>query len=225
MNDGLASMTFEQIAAAIRSCRAALGGSLIVGVDGMSGAGKTGLARRLAAQLDAPCLCTDDFVPGWDGLAESVALLVDWVLRPLAEGRTARWQRYDWMAGRAGDWAELASADFVVVEGCCVGMPAAAAYLSYLVWVEAKPTERRLRVERRDDWYFYAPFADGWSRQESALQAGSRAAERADLVVDNSAPRADGHWPDRFAVRLASCRLAAAAARGSPCASAAAGPR
>jgi cytidylate kinase len=200
MKPGVASMTFEQVAAAVRGRSAARGRSRIVGVDGMSGAGKTGFARRLAAELDAPCLCTDDFVPGWNGLAESVGLLVDWVLRPLAEGRPARWQRYDWMAGRAGDWAELPGADVVVVEGCCVGMPAAAAYLSYLVWVEAQPTERRLRVERRDNWYFYAPFADSWSRQERALQAESRTAERADVVIDNSTRRADGGWPDSFAV-------------------------
>jgi hypothetical protein len=67
--------------------------------------------------------------------------------------------------------------------------------------VEAQPAERRQRVERRDNWYFYAPFADGWSRQEGPLQAGSRAAERADVVIDNSAPRPDANWPDRFPVR------------------------
>jgi len=194
-------MTFEQVAGSIRDRHTEPGRSRIVGVDGMSGAGKTGFAQRLAAELSAPCLCTDEFVPGWDGLAESVGLLVDWVLRPLAEGRPARWRRYDWMTGRPGEWAELPGANFVVVEGCCVGLPAAAAYLSYLVWVETQPAQRRLRLERRDDWYFYAPFADGWSRQESALQAASPTAQRADLVIDNSVPTADGDWPDRFAVR------------------------
>jgi hypothetical protein len=197
----LARITFAQLAAGIRGRGAAPGGSRVVGVDGMSGAGKTGFARRLAAELDAPCLCTDEFVPGWDGLGQSVGLLVDWVLRPLAAGRPARWQRYDWVAGRPGDWAELPAADVVVVEGCCVGLPPAAAYLSYLVWVDTQPTQRRQRLERRDDWEVYEPFADGWSSQESALQAEARTAARADVVVDNSAPAAGGDWPDRFAVR------------------------
>lgn len=218
-------MTFGQLAGGIRARCAERGRSRIVGVDGMSGAGKTGFAQRLAAELGAPCLCTDDFVPGWDGLEESVRLLVNWVLRPLAEGRPARWQRYDWMAGCPGDWVELPGAELVVVEGCCVGLPAAAAYLSYLVWVETQPAQRQLRVQRRPDWYFYGPFADGWSRQESALQAGSRTAERADVVVDNSVPTVDGDWPDRFSVRPINCRLAAAAAHRSPPASAAADPR
>jgi hypothetical protein len=132
---------------------------------------------------------------------------VDWVLRPLAVGLPARWQRYEWSGppgtppGRPGDWAELLPADFVVVEGCCVGLPAAAAYLSYLVWVDTQPAQRRLRLERRDDWNVYEPFASNWARQESALQAGARTAERADVIVDNSAPTADGGWPDQFAVR------------------------
>ena len=191
----------------------------------MSGAGKTGFARRLAAELDAPCLGTDEFVPGWDGLAESVGLLVDWVLRPLAAGRPARWQRYDWAAGRPGDWAELPATAFVVVEGCCVGLPAPAAYLCHLVWVDTQQAQRRLRLESRDDWGFYEPFADGWARQERALQAGAGTAARADVVVDNSARTAGGEWPDRFAVRPVSRRPAAAAVPGSPPASGAAGPR
>src|ERR1700683_821452 len=102
MNAAVTRMTFGQLAGGIRARCAERGRSRIVGVDGMSGAGKTGFAQRLAAELGAPCLCTDDFVPGWDGLEESVRLLVNWVLRPLAEGRPARWQRYDWMAGCPG---------------------------------------------------------------------------------------------------------------------------
>jgi hypothetical protein len=142
MNAAVTRMTFGQLGGGIRARCAERGRSRIVGVDGMSGAGETGFAQRLAAELGAPCLCTDDFVPGWDGLEESVRLLVNWVLRPLAEGRPARWQRYDWMTGCPGDWVGLPGTEFVVVEGCCVGLPAAAAYLSYLVWVETQPAQR-----------------------------------------------------------------------------------
>jgi hypothetical protein len=222
MNAAVTAMTFGQLAGDIRGPFARQGRSRIVGVDGMSGAGKTGFAQRLAAELGAPCVCTDDFVPGWDGLEESVRLLVNWVLRPLAEGRPARWKRYDWMAGCPGEWIELPASEFVVVEGCCVGLPGAAAYLSYLVWVDTQLAQRQLRLRRRNNWYFYAPFADGWSRQESALQAGSQTAERADVVIDNNGPTANGDWPDRFSVRRINCRLAAAAVLRSPPASAAA---
>jgi hypothetical protein len=170
----------------------------VVGIDGMSGAGKSSFARRLADELAAPVLCLDDLVPGWDALAESVGLLTDWVLRPLAAGRPARWRRYDWLAGRAGEWVDLAPGEFLVVEGSCVGLPPASPCMSYLIWIDAPEQERRRRLELRADWVAYAPFAQRWARQEAALQATANTPARADLAVDNSDKRAAGGWADEF---------------------------
>jgi hypothetical protein len=170
----------------------------VVGIDGMSGSGKSSFARRLADELAAPVLSVDDLVPGWDGVAESVGLLADWVLRPLAAGRPARWRRYDWLAGRQAEWVDLPPGEFLVVEGCCVGLPTASACMSYLIWIDAPEDERRRRLEARPDWAGYAPFARRWARQEAALQATADTPGRADLVVDNSEKRCDGGWGDRF---------------------------
>ena len=109
----LTAMTFEELAERIRAlddravdladpasprpldgrrCR-------VVGIDGMSGSGKSSFARRLASELAAPVLSVDDLVPGWEAIAESVGLLADWVLRPLAgEARPLAAVR---LAGRA----------------------------------------------------------------------------------------------------------------------------
>jgi hypothetical protein len=201
-------MTFRQLARGIAGLEnRGDGRCLVVGVDGFSGSGKTEFAQRLATELAAPVFSTDDLVPGWDGLADSVGLLTDWVLRPLAAGQSARWRRYDWLAGRPGEWAVLGPGDFLVVEGCCTGLPPAAAYLSYLVWIDVPETERRRRLERRADWPGYAPFADRWARQETALQAGAGTAARADLVVDNSAGKTAGGLPDSFACFRGPARL------------------
>ena len=170
-----------------RRCRA-------VGVDGMSGSGKSSFARRLARELAAPVLAVDDLVPGWDALAESVGLLTDWVLRPIAAGRPARWRRYDWLAGRPGEWVDLRPGDFLVVEGCCVGLPPAASCLSYLIWIDTPEDGRRRRLEVRPDWAGYGPFAQRWARQEAALQATADTAGRADLVVDNGERRGEPGW-------------------------------
>jgi hypothetical protein len=213
-------MTFAQLAAQIAGLSGGRGGRcVLVGVDGMSGSGKTGFAHRLAAELAAPVLSTDDLVPGWDGLADSVQLLADWVLRPLAAGQPARWRRYDWLAGQPGEWADLDPAGFLVAEGCCAGLFPAAAYLSYLIWIDAPPAERRRRLEQRADWAAYAPHADRWARQEEALQATAGTAERADLVVDNSAGTPAGGPPDSFTcLRRAGTQATRAVreARGSP---------
>ena len=206
-------MTFEELAARIRAlddqavdlsdqpprplpgrrCR-------VVGIDGLSGSGKSTFARRLAAELDAPVLSADDLVFGWDALAESVGLLAEEVLRPLAAGRTARWRRYDWLAGQPANWVELAPPDVLIAEGCCVGADPAGGLFSYLIWMDAPAGERRRRLELRSDWAAYAPFAERWARQESALQAAADTPGRADLVVDNADER-DGGWPGQFAVK------------------------
>jgi hypothetical protein len=73
-----------------------------------------------------------------------------------------------------------------VVEGCGVGVPAAARLLSFLIWVDVPVEQRQRRIRQRSDWAAYAPHADHWAEQEEALQAGARSIDRADLVVDNS---------------------------------------
>jgi hypothetical protein len=203
-------MTFGQLAAEITGLENGRGRCVVVGIDGMSGSGKTVFAHRLAAELAAPVLSTDDLVPGWDGLAESVRLLTDWVLRPLAAGQPARWRRYDWVAGRPGEWADLDPGAFLVVEGCGTGVFPAAEYLSYLIWIDAPAAERRRRLQQREDWAAYAPFADRWARQEAALQARADTPGRADVVVDNSAGTPPGGLSDSFA------RISRARTRGTP---------
>ncbi len=173
----------------------------VAGIDGMSGAGKSSFARRLADELAAPVLSVDDLVPGWDALAESVGLLADWVLRPLAAGRPARWRRYDWLAGSPGEWVDLAPGEFLLVEGSCVGLPPASACMSYLIWIDTPERLRRRRLELRPDWPVYEPFAQRWARQEAALQATANTPGRADLVVDNGDERADREWGDQFTAR------------------------
>ncbi len=204
-------MTFAELAGVIRTLPGGFAGQdehdpaprcRVIGVDGMSGAGKSGFALRLAGELQAPVLSTDDLVPGWDGLAESIGLLTEWVLRPLSAGRPARWRRYDWLAGRPGEWVDLDPGSFLIIEGCCTGLPEAAAYLSYLIWIDAPEAERRRRLTRRADWAAYAPYADNWARQEAALQAIAGTVGRADLLVDNSKTCGAGDWAaDSFACR------------------------
>lgn len=203
-------MTFGQLAEVIRALddravdlslpgrRSAVQGrrTRVIGIDGLSGSGKSGFARRLAAELDAPMLSADDLVPGWDALAESVTLLTDWVLCPLAAGRPARWRKYDWIVGQPGEWAGIEPGDFLVVEGCCVGLPPAAPTLSYLVWIDTPKAERRRRLELRPDWGTYQPFAERWACQEDTLQAEADTPGRADLVVDNSEPSGIDGWAD-----------------------------
>jgi hypothetical protein len=165
---------------------AGAGRSRVVAVDGWSGSGKTSLADRLAPALDAPCVHLDDWVPGWHGLHRSVELLVDWVLRPLADGRPAGWRGWDWHRGEFGPWQSLAPAPggLIVVEGCGAGSSLARPWLSELVWLSADADARARRLRARPDWALYEPWASIWAEQEQSLRNGDDPAVVAGVVVE-----------------------------------------
>ncbi|GEL20774.1 uridine kinase family protein [Pseudonocardia asaccharolytica] len=173
-----------ELAARVRASRPDDG--RLVTIDGFSGAGKTELATRLGAELDAPVLTLEELYPGWDGLAAAVPLAVEWIAEPLAAGRPARWQVWDWERGARGAWRELAPAPLVVLEGCGAGARALRPFTAVAIWVDAPPAQRERRLRARADWTGYAPFRARWADQEASFQAREGTRERADIVVDNS---------------------------------------
>lgn len=156
----------------------------IVAVDGLGGAGKTTLAERLAAELDAPVVHTDDFA-GWDDPVDWWPVLLEQVLEPLAAGRSARFTPTSW-GGPPRDEVVVEPGRFVILEGVTASRTAFRPYLSYAIWVEAP---RELRLERglgrggddtRERW-------DQWMAAEDAYVARERPAEHADRVVPGDA--------------------------------------
>jgi hypothetical protein len=159
---------------------------VVIGVDGPSGAGKTVLAGRLAAELDdVTVVHVEDLYPGWSGLDAVVPRLVAWVLQPSDEGRPPRWRRWDWAAGRYAEWHELPARSVLVVEGVGAGARACAPYLDLLVWVEAPEQVRYLNAMHRDG-VLYRPHWRRWAAAERLHfdREGTRA--RADVVVSTS---------------------------------------
>lgn len=181
---------------ALLRARAVPGRPAAVLVDGPAGSGKTVLAERLRRALDpaavGACVVVhvDDLVPGWDGLAEAPRRLVDQVLTPLAAGSPARYASWDWNAGAPGGWVDVPAAAVVVVEGVGAGTVAAHRLAQLLVWVEAPAALRRERALARDGETF-RPHWQRWADQEASLFARERPRDRADLVIDGSAPVPD----------------------------------
>ncbi|NNM44772.1 uridine kinase family protein [Knoellia koreensis] len=164
------------------------GSTHLVAIDGPSGSGKTTLARRVADQLAAPTVHMDDLYPGWDGLRAGTHRANEWVVRPLCEGRAARYHRWDWAHDRyAAEWVQLPATDVVVLEGCGSGALPAGAAASVLVWVEAEESVRRARGLARDKGY--EAFWDRWAAQERRLYDADRTWERAHLVIDTTDDR------------------------------------
>ncbi len=155
----------------------------VIAVDGPSGAGKTRLAGLLAQRVDdAAVVHLDDVYPGWAGLEAAVPRLVGWVLRPAHAGGTARWRRWDWVAGRYAEWHAAPARAVLVVEGVGSGARACAPFVDVLVWVEAPEAERYATAMRRDG-VGYRPHWRAWAASERRHfeREGTRA--RADVVV------------------------------------------
>ena len=164
-------------------------GTRIVAVDGLGGAGKTTLAERIARELDAPVVHTDDFA-SWDDPVGWWPKLLEQVLEPLAAGRLARFTPSSW-GGPAREPIVIEPAAFVVVEGVTASREAFRPYLAYSIWVE---TARELRLARglerdgdnaRELW-------EQWMEHEDHYVKRERPAEHADRVLPGD--RADDLW-------------------------------
>lgn len=167
----------------VRDAEPRCGDTVVVAVDGPSGSGKSTLALALAARLGGPQVVRmDDIYPGWDGLADAVRHLHDWVLAPLARGGRAAYRRFDWDAGRYAEQHEVPAAPLLVLEGVGASVGPCAPYLSVVLWVEASADERWRRGMARDG-EAYRPHWQRWARQERRLFEADRTRDRAALTI------------------------------------------
>jgi len=157
-------------------------GRLIVGIDGLGGAGKSTLANGINDAF-AGCVSIvrcDDFYRPLTG--EESALLTpeesyehyfDWrrlrdeALMPLREGRHVRYQRHDWSTDRLAEWIDVEPREIVIVEGVFSTRPELRPLLDVAIFIETPCAERIRRMRARpqpntswmarwlaaEDWY------------------------------------------------------------------------
>lgn len=178
----------QLIAVARTSASRREGAPRIVAVDGPSGSGKTTFADEVAAELARrfgtrpQIVHMDDIFPGWDGLAQAVDLVVDYVLAPLSRGAAGSFRRWDWLAGERAEWVDVPLADWLVVEGVGSGSRRCRPHLSALAWLDADPDVRMARGLERDGEPF-RPHWQRWARQEQQLFAEEDTVSHADVVI------------------------------------------
>ncbi len=190
------TLSAADIAALATSAPARLGRTRLVCVDGPAGSGKTSLAADLQAHLDdAAVLHMDDVYRGWDTDFDEVhERLREQVVEPLAAGKAASYQRYDWHAGRFDAWVELPPPGVLVLEGVGSGATALEPVRSLLVWVEA---DRDVRVGRgvARDGADVLPKWLAWMEHEQVEHARQRTRDHADLRLRSDGPdRHDGGY-------------------------------
>ena len=179
-------MPLTELAGWWRSLPPSAGRTRVLALDGRSGAGKTTLAAELAAAAPgSDVVHLDAIYPGWDGLAATQGLVVEYLLEPLSTGRPAGHHRWDWSAGRPGEWHSLDPVpSLLLLEGIGCGARACAPYLAGLVWLDAPSAVRRERALARDG-DTYAPHWLRWADQEASYLNSEQPRQRADLVLGN----------------------------------------
>ncbi|MDO8107474.1 uridine kinase [Isoptericola sp. b441] len=186
-------MSVAALVARVSSAAPMLGPVRLVCVDGPAGSGKTTLAARLADALSAPgslqvaVVHLDDLYEGWSGLIGVWGRVENQLLEPLGRGEPARWQRYDWIEGRFADWHDLPVPDVLVLEGCGAAPQAVDGRAVLRLYVEAPPRLRLRRGLERDGEAMRSEWVH-WQVLEAAQFATERTRERADVVVDGTAP-------------------------------------
>ena len=178
------------------------GRTVVVAIDGPSGAGKTTLAQGVVDALTAlpgilgpgvssgvssgvELVHMDHLYPGWDGLAAAPNLLTAQVLAPISRGEPAAYRLWSWLREEWKGSRAVLPCRFLVVEGCGASVMPAGAYAAVRVFVEA---DRGLRMERgiARDGEAYRPKWQQWAEQETTLFESDGTRQRADLVVDTS---------------------------------------
>jgi uridine kinase len=154
--------------------------TLLVGVDGPGGAGKSTVAATLSEKIVA----TDDFIAepwGWYDLER----LRRQVVEPLLRDEPARYQRMDWQDGELKGWHVVEPGGVVVIEGVAALDRRLRDAYDYRIWVEA-PQEVRFRRGVERDGEAALPLWEAWSRKEHDYWREQRPRDAADVVVDGS---------------------------------------
>jgi hypothetical protein len=174
----------DEVPAWVRERLAGRTGTRWVGVDGFGAAGKSTLARRIAAELpEAQVIEVDDFarsgVRGGDR-----ELFCRQVLGPLLAGQPARYQRWDLVADAGLDWVEVPSGVPVVIEGVSSTDDRVPVPWDLRLWVVAPAAVRRRRIKARDsDPALLERWCTDWLPSEQSYAAAQRPWLRADLIV------------------------------------------
>ena len=171
--------------------------TLLVGIDGCGGAGKSTLARALAGLVPAATVVElDDFYrPSGERASRGdgeVGGDFDWrrarnqVLVPLAGDRPARYQRYDWGEDRLAEWHEIQPGGVVILEGNYATRSDLCGFYDFTIWVEAPRDVRLARGLERGGENTLSRWLEDWMPEEDRYIAAEDPAGRVDLVVDGS---------------------------------------
>ena len=180
--------------------------SVLVGIDGGAGSGKTTFARWLAESIretmtPVSIVHTDNFCrPSAERANHQFPLAmvsdIDWerlrdqVILPLRSGKTARFQLYDWPADCLKDWVTIEVGGVTIIDGVTATRNELSDYYDLRIWFSCPRDIRMSRLLGRGDTS--AAEIEHWMPGEDRYIASHAPEKTAHLVVDSTADMATG---------------------------------
>jgi uridine kinase len=156
--------------------------TLLIGIDGYGGAGKSTLAKQLRENFpDAKIVRTDDF---YFKDRFDLQRLKAQVLEPLSRNLAAVYQHFDWQTQMLGEWKKIKIGGIVIVEGVCSIHSELNEFYDFKIWIDCP---REIRIERgikRDGEAMRETWENIWMPAEDFYIENDLPRERADLVIN-----------------------------------------
>jgi len=172
--------------------------SVIVGVDGGAGSGKTTFTHWFAeaikesvnqvviVHMDNLCVPIADRRKKYAEVSDlDWRRLRDQVLIPLRNGKSARFQLYDWPEDRLRDWMLIDVGGVLLIDGVTATRRELSSYYDIRIWFSCPQDIRVSRLSGRGDTS--AEEIKHWIPSEESYIASHNSVKRAHLVIDSSA--------------------------------------
>ncbi|MFT9818162.1 uridine kinase family protein [Lysinibacillus sp. NPDC056185] len=170
--------------------------TLLIGIDGCGGAGKSTLANKLKDEFsNVTVVHMDDFyLPSSQLIKTStekkpVGADFDWkrvlnqVLEPINQNIKTRYQRYDWDADDMAEWHSVPVGGTVIVEGVYSIRKELSNKYDFTIWVDCPRETRLSRGLERDGEEARDMWENNWMISEDIYVEKHKPFERADIIV------------------------------------------
>lgn len=169
--------------------------NIIIAIDGRCGSGKTTLAAKLAAQLDAVLIHMDDFflrpeqrsterlnMPGENTDHER---FLDEVLIPLRQNRAFSYRPYICTTQSLGTPINISPKKYTIVEGAYSCHPKLWYYYDIHIFLDVPPEEQMKRIIARNGLEKAQLFRDLWIPLEEKYFTAFNIPEKCELNIFN----------------------------------------
>lgn len=161
---------------------------ILIAIDGPAGSGKTSLANQLASNLkSATTIHMDDLYNGWeDALTATLTRhLEEWVLDPLTQHQSVKYQKFDWINSEYGPSVEVSDVELLILEGVGAAQARIRQQADLTIWIEVGAQIGLARVLNRDGAQIL-PYMLKWQERESAHFIKDQTKENCQIFIDGS---------------------------------------